>query len=85
MRVMEYNKPHRREKHDPMLPDISTASNKVLLEWLDHPNPDVVLRAKHELRIREGNGEMIMDPDQIKTLTPEGYGGDFELTMEAEL
>lgn len=57
---MEYNKTHRREQRDPMLSDITEASSKVLVEWLNHPNPDVVLRAKHELRIREGNGEMIM-------------------------
>lgn len=24
-----------------------------------------------------------MTPDEIKQLTPDGYGGDFELTMEA--
>ena len=29
--------------------------------------------------------QVLMTPDQIKALTPEGYGGDFELTMEAEL
>ena len=26
--------------------------------------------------------EMAMTPEQIKQLTPEQYGGDFELTME---
>ena len=57
---MKYNNPHRREQHDPMLSDISRASNKVLVEWLDHHNTDVVLRAEHEIRIREGNGEVIM-------------------------
>lgn len=57
---MEYNKTYRRERHDPMLSDITRASSKVLVEWLDHDNPDVVLRAEHEIRIREGNGEIIM-------------------------
>lgn len=57
---MEYNKPHRREQHDPVLSDISRASSKVLLEWLDHESSEVRLRAEHEIRIREGNGEMIM-------------------------
>ena len=57
---MEYNKPHHREPHDPTMLDISMASNRLLVEWLNHPNPDVVLRAGQEIRIREGNGEMIM-------------------------
>ena len=25
-----------------------------------------------------------MTPEQVKQLTPEGYGGDFELTLSAE-
>lgn len=69
---MEYNKPYHREKHDPMLSDISIASNKVLLEWLNHHNPDVVLRAEHEIRIREGNGEMIMHDSYSSEVLNEG-------------
>lgn len=69
---MEYNKTHRRERHDPMLSDITRASNKVLVEWLDHHNHDVVLRAEHEIRIREGNGEMIMHDSYSSEVLNEG-------------
>ena len=73
---MERNKPHRREKHEPMLSDISTASSKVLIEWLDHESSEVRLRAEHELRIREGNGEMIMHDSYSSEVLNENYRED---------
>jgi len=73
---MEYNQPHRREKHYPMLSDISTASSKVLLEWLDHESSEVRLRVEHELRIREGNGEMIMHDSYSSEVLSESYRED---------
>ena len=47
-----------------------------------HGNIDTDFDSEHFIDGTERCAESSMTPDDIKRITPEGYGGDFEPTMQ---